>query len=206
MLYNLVLAKNTAYSNTKMANLPAEVQKEWDEVFGDERMAKYGVKWVCYCDCTWCNEEYSLFAINSYTDIQARLAHSKEIAKSTWFQYVDLFTLLGTSDSAPEMPAFPNPIYQLFLVPNNPTLAANAASETKEETEARWGKWEESVKRTGLQVVLSCDSYWANEAYLGFGLVAFPSVEARIAHAKDLLELNWPRFFSGFTIMGTQRE
>ena len=134
------------------------------------------------------------------------MAHSKEIAKTTWFQYVDLFTLLGISDSEPQMPAYPNPIYQLFIARNDPTIAANNARETKEENEARWGKWEESVKRNGAHVVLYCDSYWANEDYLGFGLVAFPSVEARIAHANDLLELNWTQFFSTFTIMGTQRE
>ena len=62
------------------------------------------------------------------------------------------------------------------------------------------------MKSTCAQVVLYCDCYWANEAYLGFGLVAFPSIEALIAHANDCLELKWPQFFSTLTIMGTPRE
>ncbi len=206
MLYNLVLMKNNPYSNSKLANIPAEVQKEWDQVYSAETFAKYGVKWVVYCNSAWCCEEYAMFAINSYKDIPARLAHSKEIAKTAWFQYVDLFTLLGTSEQEPQLPTFPDPIFQLFILRNNPLTAANEARETKEEKAARWAKWEESNQRTGAMGVLWCDSYWANEDYLGFGVMAFPSVEARIAHAADIQKLNWPQFYSAFTLMGTPRE
>jgi hypothetical protein len=51
-----------------------------------------------------------------------------------------------------------------------------------------------------------CDSYWANEDYLGFGVVAFPNVEARQAHARDLLEMGWNQYFSAFTLLGIPRE
>jgi hypothetical protein len=206
MLYNLVLLKNTAYSNTRMANIPPEVLTEWDQVFSPETMAKYGARWVVYCNCAWCSEEYKFFAVNTYTDIQARIAHIKEIEKTAWFQYAEVFNLLGTSSEEPQMPAFPNPIYQLFIARNNPLTGANHARETEEEETARWALWQESAKRTGASVVLYCDSYWANEDYLGFGLVAFPSVEARQEHAADLMKMKWTQFYSAFTLLGTPRE
>jgi hypothetical protein len=206
MLYNLVLARNKPYSNTLMAHLPDEVGKEWNKVFSDENHAKYGVKWVVYCDTAWCSEDYSVFAVNTYKDIPARISHWKEIEKAAWYQYADLFTLLGTSDAEPQMPDFPNPIYQLFIVRNDPATAVNLARESKEEATTRDAKWQESIKRTGACIVLFCDSYWANEDYLGFGVIAFPSVEARQAHASDLLELGWNKYYSAFTLLGIARE
>ncbi len=205
MLYTLCLVKNHPYSNSAMAHAPDEVRKEWDKVFSEETLAQYGVRWVVYCDATWANQEYSGFAINTYKDIPARIAHWKEIEKSAWYRHVDLFTMLGTGDQEPQLPAFPNPIWLLYMGRNNPVTAANLARETKEEAAARWAKWGESMKRVGACEVLYCDSFWANEDYVGFGVTAYPSVEARQAHAKDLLELNWPLYSSAFTLLGTPR-
>ncbi len=205
MLYNLVLSKNNPYARTAMAHIPAEVSKAWDKVFSEETFAKYGMKWVVYCDSTWANEEYGIFAIHTQRDIASRIAYWKEIEKASWYPYVDLFSLLGTSDEEQHMPTFPNPIYQLFIVRNDPATAANLARETKEEAAARDEKWNESIKRSGACGVLLCDTYWANEDYLGFGVFAFPSVEARQAHARDLLEMKWNQFYSAFTLLGIPR-
>jgi hypothetical protein len=205
MLYNLCLAKNKPYSNTLMAHPPAEVVKEWDQVFSDETMSRYGQKWVVYCDSTWSNEEYSVFAVHTIKDMTSRLTHWKEIEKAKWYQYADLTTLFGTSEEEPHLPTFPNPIYQLFMVRTNPVTMANMSAETKEQTATRWAKWRESADRTGALGVLYCDSYWANEDYLGFGVVAYPNVEARQAHATDLLKLNWTLYYSAFTLLGTPR-
>lgn len=205
MLYTLCLARNNPYANTGMAHPPDEVSKEWGKVFSEEIFAQYGVKWVVYCDATWANEEYFVFGINTYKDIPARIADWKEIEKAAWYQYIDLLTLMGTSDQEPQLPTFPNPIYQLFMIRNDPATAANLARETKEEAATRQEKWNESDKRTGACTVLVCDSYWANEDYLGFGVLAFPSVEARQAHAKDLLEMHWNQYYSAFTLLGIPR-
>lgn len=208
MIYNLVIAKNTPYSNTKMANLPEQVVKDWDEVFSEERMKKYGAEWVAYCDCTWANEEYSVWAVNTYSDVHARIEHMKEITKAGWFQYADLFTLLGidTDGTGPQKPNFPNPIYSLWVIRNDPAALANYNRLSKEEEAELWRKHNENEDLTGACMVLRCKSYWANEEYWGFGISAYPSIEALVQNSEGLEKLNWPLYFKSFTLLGIPRE
>jgi hypothetical protein len=208
MLYNLVLWKNISRANYQLAHLPEEIGKQWNEVFSDESNKKFGVEWVVYCDCTWSSEEYRIWAVNSYKDIPARMANTKEIEKAAWYQYADLFTMLGTTDGdeKPILPTFPHPIYQLYMIRSNPAAAANLAALGEEGIQKFWKQVGESAVRLGGVYVLHCNSYWANEDYDSFGIVAWPNVEARQAHAKDLQNLGFSRYVNAFTILGTPRE
>jgi len=50
--------------------------------------------------------------------------------------------------------------------------------------------------------MLYCDSYWCNETYLGFGIDAFPNVEANMKIMEGLKELGFPRYFESQTYLG----
>jgi hypothetical protein len=65
-----------------------------------------------------------------------------------------------------------------------------------------WGKWQQSIDRTGACLVLYCKSAWCNEGLPSFGVMAYPSVEARQADVDELEKLNWPLYFDVFTLLG----
>jgi hypothetical protein len=118
---------------------------------------------------------------------------------------IDAFTLLGISGEEPKVPLFPNAVYQLWITRADPETMDNFSRLMKEELEATWAKWQESDNRTGACMVLACDCYWPNEENPGFGVMAFPSIEARQEHCKDLQALKWLQYIKAFTLLGIER-
>lgn len=137
-----------------------------------------------------------------HPDLQARIEHTCTLQKIGWLDITDSFLLLGTSDDVPHFPSFPNPIYQLWIAKADPVTRANRDHLSKEETDALWAKWQESVNRTGACTMLGCESNWANEELPSFGIMAFPSIKARQEHVKDLEKLIWPLYITAFTVLG----
>jgi hypothetical protein len=206
MIYELFLWKNNPLANAAYDNIRPEDQKALDPIFSDEGMDRYGAKFILYCDCTWANQEYLHWGIVRYNSIEDKIKHDQAYTKAGWFHYAELFTLLGTPVSAeetPKLPDLPNPIYQLWMIRNHPVTTANYAHLTKEEETQLWAVHNESEKRTGAQMVLYCKSAWANEEYLGFGVTAYPNIEACQVNRDDLEKINWPLYFMSFSILGT---
>ncbi len=77
---------------------------------------------------------------------------------------------------------------------------------TKEEQEDLWSKVEEVDKQAGGKWVILCYSRWADESLFDWGVLEYPDIEAYQKKAEELEKLNWWRYFSAKTILGTKVE
>jgi hypothetical protein len=207
MIYQLWMWKNHQAANTALAKISPEEDKVLAETFSNEAMERSGAKWFLYCESTWANEEYRNWGITIYPDVHSRIEHTRVIEKAGWYRYADMFSLLGTlkmEEGVPQKNDFPNPIYSLFIMRSNPVTLANYSRLTKEEENELWAKWRQSVERTGACLTLFCNSAWCDEGMPGFGVMAFPSIEALQAHQEDLQKLDWPLYFDAFTLLGIE--
>jgi hypothetical protein len=205
MIYGLWLWKNNPTTNRLIEGITQEEQKAMDELFSDEAMARRQTEWVLYCKCTWANEEYRNWGIVSYANIDAAIAEKDEITAGGWYRFGDMTSLLGTLDmpgGVVQKPDFPDPIYQLYIIKSNPVTLANQLRLSQDELADGWQKWEESVRRHGACKMLVCKSGWCNEEMPAFGVMAFPNIEARMAHVEDLEKMNWGLYSQAFTLLG----
>jgi hypothetical protein len=75
---------------------------------------------------------------------------------------------------------------------------------SQEEKDDLWAKVSAVDERAGAKWVLSCDSRWADESVAGWAVVVYPDIESYQQKVKGLEELNWWRYFSAKTILGTK--
>ncbi len=50
--------------------------------------------------------------------------------------------------------------------------------------------------------VLACNIDWSTEEYNGFGVIAWPNIEAIHTHVKDLAKIGWHRYIHARTMLG----
>jgi hypothetical protein len=93
------------------------------------------------------------------------------------------------------------PIY-LLVMGKGHTEAWYQLSE--EEQTALWAAVEEIEKRAGGSWTICCDSRWANEEIYDWGVLQYPSMEAYQQKVAELEKLNWWRYFSTTSILGTK--
>jgi hypothetical protein len=95
------------------------------------------------------------------------------------------------------------PIYQLFIGKNN--TAGSLAWEAMPEAERKALEEKERVSREGVgtTTILMCSSAWADEEHPWWGVLRFPSLEARIQHARTLGQIGWLGRIEAFTLLGT---
>ena len=91
-------------------------------------------------------------------------------------------------------------IYKLFML--RPSEAWYQLS--KEAQDELTGKVNAALTKVGAKRIVLCDSSWASEEWLAFGVEEFPNIEAVQAHAKLLIELNLNRYFVSSTLLGTE--
>ncbi|HKZ81477.1 MAG TPA: hypothetical protein VJ124_24625 [Pyrinomonadaceae bacterium] len=77
---------------------------------------------------------------------------------------------------------------------------------SKEEQSNLWSKVEEVDKRAGGKWLILCNSRWADEAIFDWGVLEYPDMEAYQKKVEELEKLNWWRYFSAKTILGTKME
>ena len=77
---------------------------------------------------------------------------------------------------------------------------------SKEEQNNLTSKAMEAEKRAGARLVIACDSRWADEAFSDWAVVEYPDMAALQQKVADLEQLNWWRYFSAKTILGTKME
>lgn len=75
---------------------------------------------------------------------------------------------------------------------------------SKAEQDSLLQKVVAAIAQVGGKSIITCNSSWASDAYMLFGLEVYPSIEAAQEHNKILLELNWFRYIDGFSILGTE--
>src|SRR5438067_2129105 len=92
-------------------------------------------------------------------------------------------------------------IYQLAIIKHKTaaTLARKALSEA--EFKALKEKELASREATKMQIIVHCDSAWADEEHPIWGIARFPNLAARIQHTRTIRELGWLDQVEAFTLL-----
>lgn len=77
---------------------------------------------------------------------------------------------------------------------------------SKPEQDALWAKVEAVDQRAGAKWVIVCNSRWADESVFDWGVIEYPDMDAYQQKVEELEKLNWWRYFSAKTILGTKME
>jgi hypothetical protein len=77
---------------------------------------------------------------------------------------------------------------------------------TKEEQDKLWFKVIEIDKQAGAKWQISCSSRWADEETYNWAVIEYPDMETYQKKVEELEKLNWWRYFSAKTILGTREE
>ena len=77
---------------------------------------------------------------------------------------------------------------------------------SKEEQDNLWAKNEEITKLVGAKVLITCYSRWADEATVAWGVEEYPDMDAYQKKIEEFEKLNWNRYYSAKTILGTKTE
>jgi hypothetical protein len=62
-----------------------------------------------------------------------------------------------------------------------------------------------SSERVGAKPILFCKTTWVKEEYFNWGVTVYPSIEARIQHARELEELGLYQYLDVQSVLGTRR-
>jgi hypothetical protein len=199
-IYHLVVANNNIARNLAWKAL-AESERKTLEDQEQAAMEAVGAKVILVCDSAFADEMHPGWGVVRYPDLQARIDETRTNRKIGWLDINDAFTLLGISETEPEAVTVPDPIYKLWIIKNNPATAL-----TRHHSKGLDALMEEKhnalYKEYGSQVILYCESTWCNEAYQGFGISAYPSVEANMKIMAGLGELGWPEYFECISYLG----
>jgi hypothetical protein len=69
-----------------------------------------------------------------------------------------------------------------------------------------WSQVEEADKRAGAKWVILCDSRWADEGTPAWGVLEYPDIDAYHRKVQELEKLQWWRYFTAESILGTKHE
>jgi len=204
-IYQLFIGKNNVLTSLVGKNF---TQTQTEEMIQKEKASREAVQAevLLACDSAWADEEHPWWGVLRFPSLEARIQHTRTLAEIGWLDWVEAFTLLGTSESEPALIKFPNPIYKLWLIHGNPAAAQWQNSQPKGIRAAVWDKHNAAYADTGSIVVLQCNSYWCNEAYPYFGVSAYPNIEANMKVMQVLDELGWPGFMDCFTLLGIPQQ
>jgi len=75
-----------------------------------------------------------------------------------------------------------------------------------EEQQDRLAKVGAALEQVGGKPLVICDSEWSNEQWQVFGVEEFPDIEAVQKHTGLLRELNWARYLTSVSTLGTKLE
>lgn len=93
------------------------------------------------------------------------------------------------------------PVY-LLVLGQGFTEAWHQLSKTEQET--LWSKVAEVDARAGGKWLILCNSRWADGSLYDWGVIEYPEMDAYQQKVRELEELNWFRYFSAKTILGTK--
>jgi len=75
---------------------------------------------------------------------------------------------------------------------------------TKEEQDDFWAKATEIDKRAGAKWLITCNSRWADETVYDWGVIEYPDMDAYQKKVQELEKLDFWRYWSSKTILGTK--
>ena len=94
------------------------------------------------------------------------------------------------------------PIYELYLM--KPKEAWYQLSEV--ERASVGAKDAESFQKVGAEFVVRCQSPWASQQWLAFGVAKYPDIEALQQHGQSQWQNEKFRYFEVVTVLGTEWE
>ena len=62
----------------------------------EEALAQVGGRSVITCACAWAGEQWQVFGVEEFPDIEAVQQHSQLLAALNWYRYTESMTTLGT--------------------------------------------------------------------------------------------------------------
>ncbi len=74
----------------------------------------------------------------------------------------------------------------------------------KEEQDSLLSNVEAVDKRASAKWLIRCNSRWADEAIFGWAVLEYPDMDTYQQKVAELEKLNWWRYFSAKTILGTK--
>ena len=77
---------------------------------------------------------------------------------------------------------------------------------SKEEQDELWAKVVEIERRAGSNWQILCDSRWADEGIFDWGVLEYPDIEAYQLKVAELEKLDFWRYWSSKTILGTKMD
>ncbi len=92
------------------------------------------------------------------------------------------------------------PIYKMFYA--RWTEAWYALS--PEQRDGIFQQMTATAEKFGVKSMIVCDSSWASETHLFWGVEEYPDMEAVLEYGKRLIELNWFRYVDSETLLGTK--
>lgn len=95
----------------------------------------------------------------------------------------------------------PQPVY-LLVLGKGFTDAWYHLSE--EEQRSLWAQVQEIDERAGAKWQILCNSRWADEEIYDWGVLEYPSIEVYQQKVAELEKLNFWRYWSAKTILGTK--
>jgi hypothetical protein len=95
------------------------------------------------------------------------------------------------------------PIYQISTIKNNVAMWQAYRALPDEQRNDLNRKQVASLEAVGAKQIVNCFSAWADEEHPYWGLLRFPSLEARIKHTQTLQEIGWLENVDAFTLLGT---
>jgi hypothetical protein len=200
-IYQLMIAKSNIAGNLALKNLPETERVKLFEKEAASRKAA-GETTVLFCNSAWADEERPMWGVSRFPSLEARIQHTRDLQEMGWLNYFDAFTLLGTSEQEPETVTMPHPIYMLWILRSNPAGSQHFAGIAKDLVTAVWEKHDAVYKENNSLTMLSCDSYWCNQAYPYFGISVFPNIEACMRICEALKDLGWPEFIESTSLLG----
>jgi hypothetical protein len=94
-IYQLILCNDLG--NDAWESLSADTRDRiWASVL--ESIQKWGGQISIGCDTNWSNEQYNLFGVTAWPNVEAIQAHFKDLEKLGWHRYVHSRTILGKKD------------------------------------------------------------------------------------------------------------
>jgi len=76
---------------------------------------------------------------------------------------------------------------------------------SKEEQDNYWAKVNVVSEKAGSKWLILCNSRWADEEIYDWGVLEYPDMEVYLKAVEELEKLDWWRYFSAKTILGTKR-
>jgi hypothetical protein len=75
---------------------------------------------------------------------------------------------------------------------------------SKQKQDELWSKVQAVDEQVGAKWVITCDSRWADEGVPNWAVIEYPDMEAYQKKVQEVEKLEWWRYWSAKTILGTE--